>query len=97
MASRTPPQPPLPAKGETPQTCRRCELWELATQAVPGEGQACSVWLLAEIDALAPRVIVALGATALRALTGASPPIVQVRGKSLTHRNSIGQASRAAK
>jgi uracil-DNA glycosylase len=152
-------QPPSPAKGETPQTCRRCELWEHATQTVLGEGsnrahimlvgeqpgdaedreghpfvgpagrllhqllsqaqipraqvfitnavkhfnweprgkrrmhkrpqvrhiQACSVWLSAEISALTPRVIVALGATALRAVSGASPPIVHVRGKPLTH------------
>jgi uracil-DNA glycosylase family protein len=159
MAPRSPTQPPSPAKGETPQTCRRCELWERATQAVMGEGpskahillvgeqpgdaedrdghpfvgpagrlldqllsqaqipraqvfitnavkhfnweprgkrrlhkrpelrhiEACSVWLTAEISALRPRVIVALGATALRAVSGASPPIVQVRGKPLAH------------
>jgi uracil-DNA glycosylase len=159
MAPRSPTQPPSPAKGETPQTCRRCELWERATQTVLGEGsnrahimlvgeqpgdaedreghpfvgpagrlldqllsqaqiprtqvfitnavkhfnweprgkrrmhkrplvrhiEACSVWLSAEISALTPRVIVALGATALRAVSGASPPIVQVRGKPLTH------------
>jgi uracil-DNA glycosylase family protein len=157
--ARTPTQPPPPAKGETPQTCRRCELWERATQAVPGEGsskshillvgeqpgdvedreghpfvgpagrlldellseaqipraqifitnavkhfnweprgkrrlhkrpelrhiEACSVWLTAEISALKPRVIVALGATALRAVSGTSPSIVQTRGKPLAH------------
>ena len=145
MAARSPTPPPFPAEGETPQTCRRCELWERATQAVVGEGsskarimlvgeqpgvaedceghpfvgpagrllnellsqaqiqrmqifitnavkhfnweprgkrrlhkrpqlrhiQACSVWLDAEISALTPRVIVALGATALRAVSGA--------------------------
>jgi uracil-DNA glycosylase len=159
MAPRSPKLPPSPPKGETPQTCRRCELWERATQAVLGEGsgkahimlvgeqpgdaedheghpfvgpagrlldqllsqaqisraqvfitnavkhfsweprgkrrlhkrpqlrhiEACSVWLTAEISALTPRVIVALGATALRAVSGASPPIVQVRGKPLAH------------
>jgi uracil-DNA glycosylase len=157
--ARTPTQPPPPAKGETPQTCRRCELWERATQAVPGEGsskshillvgeqpgdvedreghpfvgpagrlldellseaqipraqifitnavkhfnweprgkrrlhkrpelrhiEACSVWLTVEISALKPRVIVALGATALRAVSGTSPAIVRVRGKPLPH------------
>jgi len=159
MPARSPPQPPSPAKGEIPQTCRRCELWERATQAVLGEGsstahillvgeqpgdvedreghpfigpagrlldellsvaqisraqvfitnavkhfnweprgkrrlhkrpqlrhiEACSVWLTAEISALTPRVIVALGATALRAVNGAAPPIVQVRSKPLAH------------
>jgi uracil-DNA glycosylase family 4 len=45
--------------------------------------EACSVWLTAEISALTPRVIVALGATALRAVSGASPPIVQLRGQTV--------------
>jgi uracil-DNA glycosylase len=159
MAVRSPTQPRAPAKGETPQNCRRCELWERATQAVLGEGsskshiflvgeqpgdaedreghpfvgpagrlldellsqaqiprpqvfitnavkhfnweprgkrrlhkrpelrhiKACSVWLTAEISELTPRVIVALGATALRAVSGASLAIVQARGKPLAH------------
>src|ERR1700722_6390300 len=149
MVTRAPIAPPPPGKGETPQTCRRCELWERATQAVLGEGsgkarillvgeqpgdaedrqgrpfvgpagqlldellaeakipraqvfitnavkhfnweprgkrrlhkrpelrhiKACSVWLAADISGIAPRVIVALGATALRALSGASSSI----------------------
>jgi uracil-DNA glycosylase family protein len=132
-----------PPTEETPQTCRRCDLWEHATQAVTGEGsssakimlvgeqpgdeedlrghpfvgpagkvldqaieaagllrrdlyitnavkhfkweprgkrrlhkrpgageiKACSIWLQQEITAIKPRVIVALGATALKALT----------------------------
>jgi uracil-DNA glycosylase family protein len=29
---------PLPLSGDTPQSCRRCDLWKKATQAVPGEG-----------------------------------------------------------
>jgi uracil-DNA glycosylase len=40
MAARGLPQAPSPTKGETPQTCRRCELWKRATQAVPGEGSS---------------------------------------------------------
>jgi uracil-DNA glycosylase len=159
MAARVPTPPTPPAEGETPQNCRRCELWERATQAVLGEGsskahillvgeqpgdaedregrpfvgpagqlldellaevqipraqvfitnavkhfnweprgkrrlhkrpelrhvKACSIWLAAEINALAPRIIVALGATALRAVSGASLSIAQVRGKPLDH------------
>jgi uracil-DNA glycosylase len=159
MAGRSPSQPPSPADGETPQTCRRCELWERATQAVLGEGsanahillvgeqpgdaedregrpfvgpagqlldelldevqiprarvfitnavkhfnweprgkrrlhkrpelrhiKACNIWLAAEISALTPRVIVALGASALLAVSGASAPIAQLRGKPLAH------------
>jgi uracil-DNA glycosylase family protein len=148
-----------PSEGRTPQTCRRCELWERATQAVRGEGsgkahillvgeqpgdaedregrpfvgpagqlldellaevkipraqvfitnavkhfnweprgkrrlhkrpeprhiKACSIWLAAEISAIMPRIIVALGATALRAVSGVSSPIVQLRGKPFAH------------
>src|ERR1700722_11616115 len=159
MVTREPTPPPPPAKGETPQTCRRCELWERATQAVLGEGsgkarillvgeqpgdaedrkgrpfvgpagqlldellaeakipraqvfitnavkhfnweprgkrrlhkrpelrhiEACRVWLTAEISAVTPRVIVALGATALRAVSGASTPIAELRGKPFAH------------
>jgi DNA polymerase len=153
MAAHSPTHPP-PAKGETPQTCRRRELWQRATQAVLGEVsrqahillveeqpgdtedreghpfvgpvgplleecsvrrkslgrnavkhfnweprgkwrlhkrpqlphiEACSVWLTAEISAITPRLIVALGATALRAMSATSRPIVQLRSKPLVH------------
>lgn len=151
--------PPPPRAGESPENCRRCELWEHATQAVPGEGvanaslmlvgeqpgdsedlqghpfvgpagrvldqllegagiarstvfvtnavkhfswqlrgkrrlhkrpelrhiKACNIWLTAEILAHQPRVIVALGATALRALSGAASSIAARRGKPFPH------------
>jgi uracil-DNA glycosylase family protein len=141
----------LPA--ETPQNCRRCDLWKQATQAVVGEGsanagimlvgeqpgdeedlrghpfvgpagrvldeaieaaalnrgelfitnavkhfkweprgkrrlhkrpgageiKACNIWLEQEILAVTPRVIVALGATALKALTRSSLSIENAR------------------
>ncbi|MEA3151793.1 MAG: hypothetical protein QOD56_2732 [Gammaproteobacteria bacterium] len=35
MAMRLPPSPA--EAGEGPQTCRRCDLWKHATQAVEGE------------------------------------------------------------
>ena len=145
--------------GESIKNCRRCELWEHATQAVAGEGaphaalmlvgeqpgdsedregrpfvgpagqllnlmleraaipratvfvtnavkhfswelrgkrrlhkrpqlrhiEACYVWLAAEIATHKPRVIVALGATALRALSGAASSIAGLRGKPIKH------------
>jgi uracil-DNA glycosylase len=148
-----------PPPGASPQNCRRCELWEHATQAVPGEGasnasimlvgeqpgdsedreghpfvgpagrlldqlleragisratvfitnavkhfswelrgkrrlhkrpqlrhiKACHIWLAAEIATHKPRVIVALGATALRALSGAASSIAVLRGKPFKH------------
>jgi len=49
------------------------------------EISACRVWLDQEIDTLGPSVIVALGSTALRALTGASLTLASTRGKALPH------------
>jgi uracil-DNA glycosylase len=144
-----------PPTEETPQSCRRCDLWEHATQAVVGEGpegatimlvgeqpgdeedmrghpfigpagrvldeaiaaaglnrsglfitnavkhfkweprgkrrlhkrpgageiKACNIWLEQEILAVKPRVIVALGATALKALTRSAQSIEAARQK----------------
>jgi len=148
----------LPDKSEL-DACRRCDLWERATQGVSGEGSrearlmlvgeqpgdeedqqgkpfvgpagkllrrllgeagiapadfyltnavkhfsweprgkrrihktptqrqmaACSEWLEREIGAVRPRVIVALGATALRAVTGARVTITAAREGDLHH------------
>jgi DNA polymerase len=142
-----------------PETCRRCEIWRHATQAVMGEGSrnarimlvgeqpgneedlrgrpfvgpagavleraivraglerpqlfvtnavkhfkweprgkrrlhkkpdlreidACNVWLQAEIGAIKPSIIVALGATGLRALTGSTLSIDAARRQHLSH------------
>ena len=46
---------------------------------------ACNEWLAREIDAVRPRVIVALGATALRAVTGARVTIAAARENDLRH------------
>ncbi len=151
------PQPP-PSKDDI-DACRRCELWQHATQGVPGQGgrrarmllvgeqpgdeedrqgkpfvgpagrtlrsalseagipdddvfltnavkhfsweprgkrrihktptqqqiAACIDWLDAEIAAIRPRVIVALGATALRAVLGRRVTVGAARGQSLAH------------
>jgi DNA polymerase len=45
------------------------------------EIEACERWLTREIDIVAPRLIVALGATAARALTGRPTAIERNRGK----------------
>jgi uracil-DNA glycosylase family protein len=50
-----------------------------------GEIKTCSVWLEREIDEIKPRVIVALGGTALRALTGAAASIDSARREELRH------------
>ena len=49
------------------------------------EINACSVWLEQEITEIAPGTIVALGSTALRALTGATLTIAVARGAELRH------------
>jgi uracil-DNA glycosylase len=54
------------------------------------EINACNVWLEREIAEIAPQTLVALGSTALRALTGASLTIVVARGAELRH----GQGAR---
>jgi uracil-DNA glycosylase len=147
-----------PPSEETLQSCRRCELWRHATQAVGGEGprsaavmlvgeqpgdeedlkghpfvgpagrildeaitaagmlrknlfvtnavkhfkweprgkrrlhkrpgaseiKACHIWLEQELTAIHPRVIVALGATALKALTQSSLSIDAARRQALS-------------
>jgi DNA polymerase len=149
----------IPAPRAGPRECRRCDLWQRATQAVAGTGprdarimlvgeqpgdeedlqgqpfvgpagrvldqvlieagldraqlyitnavkhfkweprgkrrlhkrpdlreiSACGVWLEREIAALKPRVIVALGATAVRALTGSTLSIEAAQRQSLAH------------
>jgi len=45
------------------------------------EVRACQPWLLAEIEAVAPRVIVCLGATAAQSLLGSAFRVTQHRGK----------------
>jgi DNA polymerase len=54
------------------------------------EINACNVWLEQEITEIAPGTIVALGSTALRALTGTTLTIAVARGAELRH----GQGAR---
>lgn len=49
------------------------------------EIDACNVWLDREITEIAPETIVALGSTALRALTGTTLTIAVARGADLRH------------
>jgi DNA polymerase len=49
------------------------------------EIRACNMWLVEEIAMLKPRVIVALGASALSALVGAVPSIEKARHAELAH------------
>jgi DNA polymerase len=48
-----------------------------------GEMNACRAWLEAEVDAVGPEAIVALGATATRSLFGAKVKVTKDRGKLL--------------
>jgi DNA polymerase len=51
--------------------------------AKPGAGEidACSWWLHREVELVAPKIIVAMGASALRSLTGQSLQVRESRGK----------------
>jgi uracil-DNA glycosylase len=48
-----------------------------------GEVEACRPWLEAEVEAVQPRAIVALGATATRSLFGTSVKVTKDRGRLL--------------
>ena len=48
-----------------------------------GEVEACRPWLEAEVEAVEPQAIVALGATAARALFGSSVKVTKDRGRML--------------
>jgi DNA polymerase len=48
-----------------------------------GEIEACRPWLEAEIAAVGPRAVVALGATATRSLFGRGPRVMRDRGRPL--------------
>jgi DNA polymerase len=50
-----------------------------------GEIKACNIWLDQEIRSIQPKVIVALGATALRALAGKALSIESARREHLRH------------
>jgi DNA polymerase len=54
------------------------------------EISACNVWLQREIDSVRPRVIVALGASAMRALTGATASVESSRGAAIPHPSGAG-------
>jgi uracil-DNA glycosylase len=52
------------------------------------EMKTCLPYLLAQIDIIRPRVIVALGATAVEGLMGRMPGITRLRGQWLTFRDT---------
>jgi uracil-DNA glycosylase len=139
-----------PPSDQTLQSCRRCELWKRATQAVgeqpgdeedlrghpfvgpagrildeaiaaagmlrkdlfvtnavkhfkweprgkrrlhkrPGAGEikACHIWLEQELTGVNPRVVVALGATALKALTRSSLSVDAARRQALALESGV--------
>jgi DNA polymerase len=53
---------------------------QLAATPAAGEVNACRPWLLAEIEAVRPRLILCLGATAARALMGSDFRVTTQRG-----------------
>ena len=53
-----------------------------------GEIEACKPWLLAEVEAVQPRAIVALGATAARTLFGSKVRVTRDRGRVIETRHA---------
>ena len=102
-------------------SCRRCALWEHATQTVFGDGppnarlilvgefviqrgkrrihqkpnvieiEACRYWFEQELTTVRPEMVVALGATAARAVFGREMAIQRNRGRVI----ALGNGSRA--
>ncbi len=54
-----------------------------------GEIEVCKRWLLGEIDILKPRLVVALGSTAVQSLAGRPEPIGRNRGATLALANGL--------
>jgi uracil-DNA glycosylase len=54
-----------------------------------GEIKICRRWLFEEIEAISPRLIVALGATAAQGLVGKAIPVQSNRGSVLTAENGL--------
>src|SRR5207237_10843949 len=52
----------------------------------PEEMQACIPYLHEQIDLIGPKVLVALGGTAVQGLLGITPPITRFRGNWQTYR-----------
>ncbi|MFL9910964.1 UdgX family uracil-DNA binding protein [Paraburkholderia sp. RL17-337-BIB-A] len=53
------------------------------------EVEACQYWLEKELTRIAPRVVVTLGATALRALTGAHVNLSEYLGQTIAHEGRL--------
>ena len=53
------------------------------------EVEACQYWLEQELTQIAPRVVVTLGATALKALTGAHVSLSEYLGQTIAHRGRL--------
>jgi uracil-DNA glycosylase len=92
-----PPKRTLTALRRASAACRGCPLWKDATQTVFGKGPARAElkWRprgkrrlhqtprAGEVEAVRPRAIVALGATAAKALFGPSVRVTRNRGRIL--------------
>ena len=55
----------------------------------PSEIKICRRWLFQEIEAISPRIIVALGATAAQGLVGKAIPVQRNRGSVFTAENGL--------
>ncbi len=55
----------------------------------PDEVERCEPFLFRQIDAIAPKVIVALGKFAAQCLLRTSDPISQIRGREFRYRNAV--------
>ncbi|CDY78246.1 Uracil-DNA glycosylase, putative family 6 [Caballeronia glathei] len=61
----------------------------LQQQPAQREREACRYWLDEELARIAPRVVVALGATALKSLTGHRTALSEYLGKTIEHKGRL--------
>jgi DNA polymerase len=61
----------------------------LPQQPAQREREACRYWLDEELAQIAPKVVVALGATALKSLTGHRTALSEYLGKTIEHRGRL--------
>ena len=61
----------------------------LQQQPAQREREACRFWLDEELARIAPKVVVALGATALKSLTGHRTALSEYLGKTIEHKGRL--------
>ncbi|WP_276744663.1 uracil-DNA glycosylase [Petrimonas mucosa] len=82
---------------EEMEQCRKCDLWQSRNHLIFGEGNdhapqesaACLPWLNRQLELVDPRIMILLGATALKYMAGTDYRITRVRGNWIRQGNRL--------